>query len=521
MSAGSASASDPPEPTSAAESDGSSRDLPPPVGRDDVQALRERVPSSLFPGITETLQLTGSYEVYRAAADISDEHTYRLENPIHSLGAELSPSGVRISSAEAVEWTWSLKFDGYGRGTILDHVADPTLTADGGRVEYQYADGVTEWYVNGPLGLQQGFTFESRPASLVDGPLEVRIAMSGDVTVEVNENGTTAFLRSQESLNSLKYGGLYAYDATGAELGARLQATSSGLSIIVDDAGAEYPITIDPFIEKNYLAGSADDAREEFGVSVSISGDTVVVGAPDVGWSSIHGAVYLFTVSEGEQTSADEAIVLTSPRSGSGDAFGGSVFISGDTIVVGAPWERDEELDEWQRFGAAYVFKKPSGGWVSTSDASRLTPPDVLSEEFFGTSVAISGDTVVVGTGSGSAYVYSKPSDGWADTSEGSELTASDGSYDDQFGESVAVSGNTVVVGAYLADLDDDEENFGAAYVFTRPSGGWEDTSDSAKLTAPDGARGPRIRPITVDDRRHIGNWRPLQRLSHPYWDLP
>ena len=225
-------------------------------------------------------------------------------------------------------------------------------------------------------------------------------------------------------------------------------------------------------------------------MSVSISGDTVAVGAPHVGWSSIQGAVYLFTVSEGEQTSADEAIVLTSPRSGSGDAFGGSVSISGDTIVVGAPWERDEELDEWQRFGAAYVFKKPSGGWVSTSDASRLTPPDVLSEEFFGTSVAISGDTVVVGTGSGSAYVYSKPSDGWADTSEGSELTASDGSYDDQFGESVAVSGNTVVVGAYLADLDDDEENFGAAYVFTRPSGGWEDTSDSVKLTAPDGARG-------------------------------
>ena len=290
MSAGSASASDPPEPTSAAESDGSSRDLPPPVGRDDVQALRERVPSSLFPGITETLQLTGSYEVYRAVADISGEHTYRLENPIHSLGAELSPSGVRISSAEEVEWTWSLKFEGYGRDTFLDHVADPTLTADGGRVEYQYADGVTEWYVNGPLGLQQGFTFDSRPASLVDGPLEVRIAMSGDVTVEVNKNGTSAFLRSQESLNSLKYGGLYAYDATGAELGARLQATSSGLSIVVDDAGAEYPITIDPFIEKKYLAGSADDPREEFGVSVSISGDTVAVGAPHVGWSGHSGS---------------------------------------------------------------------------------------------------------------------------------------------------------------------------------------------------------------------------------------
>ena len=173
----------------------------------------------------------------------------------------------------------------------------------------------------GRLVFSRASPFESRPASLVDGPLEVRIAMTGDVTVEVNEHGTSAFLRSQESLNSLKYGGLYAYDASGAELGARLQAASSGLTILVDDVGAQYPITIDPFIEKNYLAGSADDPREEFGVSVSISGDTVAVGAPDVGWSSIHGAVYLFTVSEGEQTSADEAVVLTSPRSASGDAF--------------------------------------------------------------------------------------------------------------------------------------------------------------------------------------------------------
>ena len=158
MSAGPASASDPPESTSAAESGGRQRDLLTPVGSADVQALRERVPSSLFPGISETLQLNGSYEVYRAVPDISDKGTYRLENPVHSLGADLSPSGVRISTAETVEWNWSLKFDGYGRGTVLDDVADPSLTADGSRVEYHYSNGVTEWYVNGPLGLQQGFT---------------------------------------------------------------------------------------------------------------------------------------------------------------------------------------------------------------------------------------------------------------------------------------------------------------------------------------------------------------------------
>ena len=495
VSAGSASASDPPKPAHEVGSDRHPINSLPA----DVQALRERVPSSLFPAITETLQLNGSYEVYRAVQDTSGEHTYRLKNPQHSLAAELGSGGVSISSAESAEWTWSLKFDGYGRGTLLDHVAAPSLTAEGNRVEYQYPAGVTEWYVNGPLGLQQGFTFESKPSPQIEGPLVVRQTMSGDVTVEVNGNGTSALLRSQESPNALKYGGLYAYDASGVELGVRLQATSSGLSILVDDAGAQYPITIDPFIGKVLLAGTADDPREGFGVSVSISGDTVVVGATNFSYG-VHGAVYLFTLPDGEQTAAPEAIVLKSPRAEPGDSFGNSVSISDDTIVVGAPWERDEELHEWRRFGAAYVFTKPSGGWVSTSDAARLTAPDDASVTWFGTSVAVSGDTVVVGAPghryrpweetSRAAYVFTKPNDGWSDTSEAVELTAPDGSRNDQFGHSVAVSGDTVVVGAYLADLNDDEEDFGAAYVFTKPSGGWEDTSDSVRLTAPDGAEG-------------------------------
>ena len=487
---GSAFASDPPDPAPPAEPEGRPIDVLPPVGTPDVQDLREHVPPSLFPEITETLQLNGSSEVYRAAADVSDENVYRLENPVHSLDAKLSPGGVSISSTETDDWTWSLRFDGYGRGASLDQIANPSLTADGGRVEYHYSNGVTEWYVNGPLGLQQGFTFASRPSPLVDGPLEVQVAISGDVTVEVNDVGTSALLHSLDSLSSLRYGGLYAYDASGDELGARLQTTANGLSIIVDDTGANYPVTIDPFIEKQYLAGAADDAREGFGTSVSISGDTVVVGVPSNWWSEFQGAVYLFTLPDGEQTAPPDAVVLKSPRAVAGDGFGRSVAISGDTIVVGAPRERDEELDPWSRFGAAYVFEKPSGGWVSTSDATRLTPRDVRSETGFGTSVAVSGDTVVVGTDSSSAYVFTKPSDGWADTSEAPKLTASDGSEYDRFGHSVAVNGDTVVVGAYLADLEADEEDFGAAYVFTKPSDGWEDTSDSVKLIAPDGAEG-------------------------------
>lgn len=477
-----------------------SGDMASPVGVAGAQALRDSVPAALFPAVTETLQSNGPSEMYRTVPDLSGEGEYRLENPPHSVSAEFHTRGVRISSGKEGEWSWSLRFSGYGRGQIVEHGADARLTADGNRVEYVYSDGVTEWYVNGPLGLQQGFTFESRPLPSHEGALEVRMAVLGDVTVEVEEGGASAFLRSRAGRDTLRYGGLYAYDATGKELRTRLEAMPNALSILVDDAGAQYPITIDPFIEKGYLSGSAEDPREKFGQSISVSGNTVVVGAPSTHWESTEGAAYVFTIPEGEKTSVPGSVVLTSPRAIEGDIFGFSVAISGDTIVVGAPGEGLDEQGDRTFKGAVYVFTKQPGGWASSSVAARLTAPDAPPETWFGTSVAISGDTVVAGAPghryrtweevSSAAYVFTKPNEGWTDTSEAAKLTPPDGSMDSKFGHSVAVSGDTIVVGAYLADGDDEEEDFGAAYVFVEPNGGWTDTSDSVELMAPDGAKG-------------------------------
>ena len=208
----------------------------------------------------------------------------------------------------------------------------------------------------------------------------------------------------------------------------------------------------------------------------------------------------MFTVPEGGETSVPGSVVLTSPRAMEGDIFGFSVAISGDTIVVGAPGEGLDEQGDRTFKGAGYVYTRPHGGWVSSSDAARLTAPDAPPETWFGTSVAVSGDSVVVGALGHryrsweevptAAYVFTKPNEGWTDTSEAAKLTAPDGSMDGKFGHSVAVSGDTVVVGAYLADGDDNEEDFGKAYVFIKPSGGWTETSDSVELMAPDGAKG-------------------------------
>ena len=119
---------------------------------------------------------------------------------------------------------------------------------------------------------------------------------------------------------------------------------------------------------------------------------------------------------------------------------------------------------------------------------------------FFGVSVAVSGDTVVVGApfddvgnniAQGAAYVFVKPAGGWAGLlTENAKLVASDGQPVDFFGDSVAVSGDTVVVKDVFGDVGANRDQ-GSAYVFVRPAGGWAGLlQENAQLVASDGAAG-------------------------------
>ena len=125
---------------------------------------------------------------------------------------------------------------------------------------------------------------------------------------------------------------------------------------------------------------------------------------------------------------------------------------SGDTIVIGAP----ENNAKGSESGAAYVFVKPSGGWDDTTQTAKLTASDGAAEDWFGISVSASGDTIVVGAqwndakgnDSGAAYVFVKPSEGWHDATQTAKLTASDEAAYDEFGASVSVAGDTIVTGA-------------------------------------------------------------------------
>ncbi len=217
------------------------------------------------------------------------------------------------------------------------------------------------------------------------------------------------------------------------------------------------------------LTASDGATNDSFGDSVSISGDTAVVGAD--GRKSLTGAAYVFVRSGSTWSQQAE---LKASDGAKFDEFGVSVAVSGDTAVVGA-YQRKGGI------GAVYVFTRSGSTW---SQQAELTAADGAQNSSFGYSVALSGSTAVVGAFArnsfvGAAYVFFGSGSTW---SQQAELTASDGATDDYFGSSVAVSGSTAVVGAVNKN-----NQTGAAYVFVRVNKTW---SQQKKLTASDAAAG-------------------------------
>jgi hypothetical protein len=255
--------------------------------------------------------------------------------------------------------------------------------------------------------------------------------------------------------------------------------------------------------------GSGEDDR--FGRSVAVSGDTVVVGAPQENSSTTgvnstpnesagySGAVYVFVRSG---TAWSQQAYLKASNTGVNDLFGTAVAVSGDTVVVGAPQENSSTTgvnstpnESAGYSGAVYVFVRSGTAW---SQQAYLKASNTGVNDLFGTSVAVSGDTLVIGapdedssttgvnstpnnsaTDSGAAYVFVRSGTLW---SQQAYLKPSNTGAGDDFGYSVAMSGNTLVVGAYGEDSSTTGINStsnesalgsGAAYVFVRSGTVW------------------------------------------------
>lgn len=262
------------------------------------------------------------------------------------------------------------------------------------------------------------------------------------------------------------------------------------------DAGAVYIIQDtspggdwSSFTEKKITASDAA-AGVAFGENVSIDGDTAIVGVNSDNDGT--GAVYILedTSVAGDWSSFSET-KLTSSDAEVGDQFGKSVWIKGNSVIVGAMHDNMGGI----RPGSAYVFLRTGGGWV---EVAKLTASDASDLDFFGGSVAIDGDTALVGafgdddagSTTGSAYVFRDTSAGgdWSSFSE-TKLTASDGAALDSFGFRVSFRGSTAIVGAWGNDASVGDS--GRAYIYqdTSAGGDWSSFSET-KLIASDAAGG-------------------------------
>ena len=207
--------------------------------------------------------------------------------------------------------------------------------------------------------------------------------------------------------------------------------------------------------------GAADDW---FGYSVSISGNTVVVGAPvaTVGDNNSQGAAYVFTEPASGWADMTQTAKLTASDGAADDGFGFSVSISGNTVVVGAA---GDAVDGNARRGRPTCSRSPPPVWTQTA---KLTASDGAADDGFGGGRGFdqrqhgggrSGNAAVSGNGGeGAAYVFTEPASGWANMTQTAKLTASDGAaIATNSAKSVSISGNTVVVGAFYANGADRE----------------------------------------------------------------
>lgn len=224
------------------------------------------------------------------------------------------------------------------------------------------------------------------------------------------------------------------------------------------------------------LTASDGDALDFFGLSVSISGDYAIIGAP-MSFTGVPGSTYIFK-HEGASWSQQAKLI---PSDGAaGDQFGWSVSIAGESAIVGSPENNQSQ-------GAAYIFKRDGVTW---REQAKLGADDGNIEDFFGTSVTISGDLAIVGAprdddngeGSGSAYIFKRDAANPSVWTQQAKLNANDGEAEDVFGISVAIDEGYAIVGA--PNDDDIDNNSGSAYIFRLNGTQW---SQLAKLTAGDG----------------------------------
>lgn len=457
--------------------------------------------------------------IYEARSQSSGFH---MQNG--GLSADLSASGVEFLFNDS---RWDMKLAGFGYADTLRKPSTAVPTSSVNRVEYR-RDGLIEWYVNGPRGLEQGFTILRAPGRAKGEPLTVALALAGDLTASTDAARETVTL-AKNGVGVLRYTGLTAIDARGRELHSWVEVAADQLRLRVDDAGARYPLTIDPLIQIANLAACdiTDAGGYLYGYSAAISGDgnTVVIGAP-VGSAInsnafppvsgvVSGAAYVFVNPGGRfgwssPTPLEAQAKLIPSKTDPFFGFKVNISSNGGTIAVGTylggQFANGSNADDGYT-PSAYLFIRDTagpGGWTQSSpvtESAAFTPAG--GSEALGLSA--DGNTLVLGTTQGvtsytsvlSLYVFVKPYTGWASTSAyNADLTEANPPKN-EFTDSVSVSDDGSVIvggdGSWDGVAPYTGLGTGSAFVFIRPASGWHSATQSAQLVPSDGVPGDAI----------------------------
>ncbi|WP_437897102.1 hypothetical protein [Sorangium sp. So ce124] len=414
-----------------------------PASDPSPRAAEAAAPAALRSAYIAAVQTNASAD-YRVA---QTGGAIRATTTDQGFRADFTPRGVAVMP-EIGSWTFQLAPSRWGCKGSLAEVPHVPPEAQGNRVDYAHP-GLHAWYLNGPLGLEQGFTLEASPCQSGGGSVVIELGHGADLRAEVSARGDTAALRDARGAEVLRYSDLYVVDATGQKLAARLGGAPESLSIEIDDAGAVYPIEVDPLLwtQEQELLGTG-----EFGRAVAMDGNTALVQGG--------GNVYIFA-HRGSFWKLQQ--VLTAPDEADSE-FGFSVALGGDTVAVGAIFAADR--------GAVYVFSRQGGRWTLQQ---TLTPNGGPTSARFGWSLAVTGNTLFVGDlnlGPSSVHVFARTGATWTLQQT---LTAPDSTGIDDFGNAIAAQGDTVVIGSpgYPTTEFPTFSLFqGAAYIFGRSSGG-------------------------------------------------
>jgi hypothetical protein len=341
------------------------------------------------------------YALSPAGGEEAVPSAYLAPNRRHGFHTSFSKEGVRVRLREdqGPELELSLRLRRVGAGEGLHAVPEATLRAERHRAEYVRGT-LTEWYVNDARGLEQGFTLQEPPAGAAPfAPIRLELEVAGDLAPRLE--GGDAVVLEHHGEARLRYAGLRSWDARGRDLPSRLELREEGgggarLALVVEAAGAEYPVTVDPIVTSPAWTAYGGETGAQFGGFVASAGDVngdgygdVLVGAPYYdGGQADSGRAFLFqgspsgpSITPDWVTSGGQAGELHGVVAGAGDVNGDGYA----DVIVGAPGFSNGETNE----GRVAVYLGSAAGLAAVP---AFTAEGNQAAAGLGASVAGAGD---------------------------------------------------------------------------------------------------------------------------------